>query len=111
MMESNILLRYTGFVYGLFVGGFLPLLYLYTRLYFIRNTFTLKNFFSFLGRLGIILILFMVIIISILGLTGMYSSQERFNQMIESSWYLLGFFLGLTGGITSSVIGFKRSRK
>lgn len=102
-MKFNLLLNILKFIYGLSVGSFFPLLYLYVRVFYKKRDHKIKNLFILIGQ---IFLAMTVIDIFYLVLVKLYGSFYLTNSV----WNLIGFVIGLSGGITAAIKGSKRKR-
>ena len=104
-------LDYVAAVYGILVGAFFPLIYLYSKVYFRKNRFGFRVMMKYLGRLLIIFILYGLIVAAFFTSVEEFGSQDSFNLIFESSWYFVGFLIGLVGAILLCKVGLKQARK
>ncbi len=110
MLDKSVLV-YVLALYGGFVGAFFPLIYLDARLYFRKRGFGFRNFFKYVGRFSIILILFSVIISVLFVVIEEFGSSDSLQPLFESNWYIVGFSVGFVGAIILCKVGLKRGRK
>ena len=110
-MLAESVLNYVAAVYGVFVGVFLPLIYLHGKLYFRQHKIGFRVLLTYLGRLAIIFILYGVVGSAFLFTVELLESAESFEQLLDSPWYLIGFSIGLFGSITLTVVGLRKGRK
>ena len=108
---SQTVLAYLAAVYGVLVGVLLPLLYLHGRVYFKRREFRIAVLFGYLGRLGIILLLYLILVGIVIQTVEGFGSPGDLERMIESRWYIVGAIAGLLVGIAFSVVGLRRARE
>ena len=93
------------------MGAIFPLIYLYSRVYFRKNRFGFRVMMKFLGRLLIIFILYGLIVAAFFTSIEKFGSKDSFNLIFESSWYFVGFFIGLVGAIVLCKVGLRQARK
>jgi len=110
-MLTKSALEYVAGIYGILVGIFIPMIYLHGKLYFRNKRFSLRSLGSYIGRLAIIFILYGVVTAALLGTVGFLDSPEKMDELLESRWYVIGFFIGLLGGITLIKIGLRQAKK
>lgn len=110
-MVANRVLEYIVTLYGVFVGGLLPLIYLHGRLYFRRNKFGFRVLLAYVGRLTIILSLIGVIAAMFAGVFEHFSPSNSIVQFFDTPWYFVGFSIGLLSSIVLCVVGTRQARK
>ncbi len=110
-MLSNDVLYYVAALYGVLVGGFFPLIYLYSKLYFRKNRFGFRVMLRYLGRLFIILFLYELPVVAFIMTVERFGSQDSFTLIFSSPWYFVGFVVGLIGAIFLCRVGLRQTRK
>lgn len=110
-MISESVIYYVSTLYGILLGVFFPLIYLYSKSYFRKNRFGFRVMLKYLGRLLIIIFLFVLITNSLLMSVGRFGDPESINRIIESLWYIIGFLIGLIGGVFLCIYGLRQARK
>ena len=104
-------LDYVAALYGILLGAFFPLIYLYSKLYFRKNRFGFRVMLRYLGRLLIIIVLYGLLANAFFISVDRFGSPDSFKLIFESPWYFVGCFIGLVGAITLCIVGLRQARK
>jgi hypothetical protein len=109
-MLAKGVLHYVAAIYGILVRAILPLIYLYSKVYFRNNRFGCRVMIKYLGKLLIIFVLYGIIVAALFTSIEKFGSKDSFNLIFDSPWYFVGFFVGLIGAILLCKIGFKHAQ-
>jgi hypothetical protein len=110
-MLKEYVLKFVPASYGILLGIFLPLIFLDVKCYFRKNKLGIINVLKYLGRIYIIMLLFGVLFMPYFYLITVKYKEGNIDLIINSPWYPIGFFIGLSTGLIFFIIGLRKAKK